>query len=377
MAGLYIHIPFCKKACYYCDFHFVASLKDKNSLVLALIKELEARKTEWSNFEFDTIYLGGGTPSVLEIHEIVAITEAINANYKIKPGVEFTLEANPDDLNVEYINLLKQATQINRFSLGVQSFNDKILKFLNRRHNAQQAIDSILNIKKAGFENITMDLIYGIPGLENKEWVKSLDIFNNLGINHFSAYHLTIEPKTVFAVWQKKGKFKQIDEEQSLLHYDILTTFARENGFDHYEISNFAKNNQYSRHNTSYWHSTPYLGIGPSAHSYNKQRRWNIANNTKYIDALFNNREDFFETEKLLKNEMYNDYILTSLRTKWGANFSFIKKEFGEEFYKHTIMTIEKIGDKEKMKVDDSGFRLTEKGWFIADFLMSEFFLVE
>lgn len=376
MAGLYIHIPFCRKACYYCDFHFVASLKDKNSLIKALIKEIELRRTEWSNFNFDTIYFGGGTPSVLEIDEIVSITNAIYSNYNINPEIEFTLEANPDDLNPEYLEKLKKETKINRFSLGVQSFNDNILKYLNRQHNAQQAIDSILNIKKAGFESITLDLIYGIPGLENEEWLKNLQIFNELGITHLSAYHLAIEPKTVFAVWQKRGKFNQVEEEHSLLHYEILTAFAVENGFDHYEISNFAKNNQYSKHNTSYWKGTPYLGIGPSAHSYNKLRRWNIANNSKYIDSVLNNHEDYFENEKLSKNEMFNDYILTSLRTKWGVDFNVIKEKFGEEFYIHCIKTIEKVDARDRITLNKSGFRLSEKGWFIADYLMSEFFIV-
>jgi oxygen-independent coproporphyrinogen-3 oxidase len=258
----------------------------------------------------------------------------------------------------------------------VQSFNDSVLTFLNRRHNSKEALQSIANLKKVGYNNITLDLIYGIPGLSKDEWTKNLQIINTLDIPHLSAYHLSIEPKTVFSVWQKKGKFTQVAEEESLAHYNILTTFAHNNGYDHYEISNFAKNKMYSKHNTSYWQGKPYLGIGPSAHSYQQNRRWNISNNSKYIESLRNNHNDYFDFEELSKKEMYNDYIMTSLRTKWGADWNFIKKNFGAEFLAHTLKTIKKIGNEDKVIENKSGFKLTEKGWFISDLLISEFFFI-
>lgn len=377
MAGFYIHIPYCKKACYYCDFHFVASLKNKNDMINALVKEIITRRTEWESESFDTIYFGGGTPSILAVDEIRKISNVIFENYSVNANMEFTIEANPDDLTVQYLDELKQKTRVNRFSLGVQSFDDSILKFLNRRHNSKQAVECVINAKKTGFDNFTLDLIYGIPGLSVELWKNSLDIFHKLDIPHFSAYHLMIEPKTVFAVWQKQGKFHPMDEDESLRHYNTLISFAKETGYDHYEISNFARNGIYSRHNTSYWKDIPYIGIGPSAHSFNKGiRRWNISNNSKYTISLMNNQKNYFEYENLTVNEKFNDYMLTSLRTKWGADIEYIKKNFGEEFMVHCMQVMQKFKEKDKIVLNKNNISLTEQGWFIADYLMSEFFMV-
>lgn len=376
MAGLYIHIPFCKKVCYYCDFHFVASLKNKSGLLNALHKELIFRKKEWDSYTFDTLYLGGGTPSVLSVSEVRQLTDTIFNTYRIAENFEYTIEANPDDLTIKYIDGLKKTTPINRFSIGIQSFRDNLLYKLNRRHTGEQAIQSIENVKKAGFNKITMDLIYGIPGLTDQQWIDTLETFISLGINHLSAYHLSIEPKTVFYVWQKKNRFKQIKEEQSLKQYEILVTLMKRHGFMHYEISNFAKNGEISRHNTSYWKGVPYLGIGPSAHSYqNLSRRWNIANNTKYITSIEQNLDDYFEMEHLSEAERYNDYMLISLRTIWGADLSYIQKEFAPSIYKSCLKTLQNIIPKGMITEKNGKIMLTEKGWFISDLLISEFFI--
>lgn len=377
MAGFYIHIPFCKKVCYYCDFHFVASLKYKQNVIDALKLEITRRSSEWKDFTFDTIYIGGGTPSILSINEIQDIINLVYDNYKIGTNPEVTLEANPDDLSAEYLSLLKKHTPINRLSIGIQSFDNNILMFLNRRHNGQQAIDAVRNANTVGFENITVDLIYGIPGLDNIKLKNDLQTFSSLNIPHLSAYHLSIEPKTVFGVMQKRNKLKPIDENDSTDQYKILTGFMSMAGFEHYEISNFAKDKRYSRHNTSYWSNVPYIGTGPSAHSFNgKTRRWNISNNTLYSNSLTQQLNNFFEEEELTTDEKYNDYILTSLRTMWGANLNKIETAFGKKYSGYCIATFEKPVIKENLITDGQNFRISEKGWFIADYLMSEFFMV-
>jgi oxygen-independent coproporphyrinogen-3 oxidase len=377
MAGLYIHIPFCKKACYYCDFHSVASLKDKSELLQALRKELILRKEEWISHTFDTIYFGGGTPTVLSVEEIQQLILTIFENYTFENNLEFTIEANPDDLSSSYLDNLRKKTPVNRLSIGIQSFHDGILKFLNRRHNSTQALESIIHAKNAGFTNITVDLIYGIPGLTETEWKKTLNLFFSLNINHLSAYHLGIEPKTVFSVWQKKGKFIPIKEEESIKQYETLITTMKQNEFQHYEISNFAKNKQFSKHNTSYWNSVPYLGIGPSAHSYvNNQRRWNISNNSKYIVSILNNRNDYFEQETLSLQDQFNDYILTSLRTSQGLNISYIRDNFGTKHYNHCLNVYRRMKESNNIILDNEKLYISEKGWFVSDYLISEFFII-
>jgi oxygen-independent coproporphyrinogen-3 oxidase len=378
VAGLYLHIPFCRKLCYYCDFHFTVSLKDKSRLVDALILEIINRKDEYNDLIFDTIYFGGGTPSVLEIKEVESIFDAINKNCQIASNPEITFEANPDDLNQEYLTNLKSYTPINRLSIGIQSFVDKHLKLMNRRHNSMEAIESIYRSRLAGFSNINIDLIYGIPGMSLNTWENNLKIFKTLEVEHLSAYHLTFEPKTVFSHYLKKGKIKQIKENLSVRQFELLQSFAEEAAYDHYEISNFARNGYYSKHNLAYWTGKPYIGIGPSAHSFSgNERRWNISNNTKYCASILQNVNDYFEKEFMDLRTAYNDYLLTSLRTKWGINREVLRIKYGEKYLDYFNSLSQKfISDGTIISENQISF-LSPKGKFIADFVISELMMVD
>ncbi|MBN2486540.1 MAG: radical SAM family heme chaperone HemW [Bacteroidales bacterium] len=377
MAGFYVHIPFCRKVCYYCDFHFVAGLKAKSRVLDAMHNETEQRKNDWQEHQFETIYFGGGTPSVLSIDEIKALCETIFKNYNFSESPEFTIEANPDDLTPAYLRALKSETSINRLSIGIQSFNDNILKFLNRRHSGKQAIDSVNRARDAGFDNITIDLIYGIPGLTNAEWEKALVTFLGLGIKHLAAYHLAIEPKTVFGVWQKKNRIAPVSDNVSVQQYKMLTGILAEAGFEHYEISNFAAGKMYSKHNTAYWQNIPYIGIGPSAHSYNKNvRRWNLPNNTLYSNCLTDKPDRYFEEENLSTDERFNDYILTSLRTMWGASLEKIENDFGRNYSEWCHETLANKAVKDNIVIQGRNFRIPESSWLIADRIMEAFFRV-
>lgn len=375
MAGFYIHIPLCRKVCYYCDFHFVATLKHKDILVEALLSEIKQRSSNWKDLSFSTIYFGGGTPSVLSVDEINKITSQIYKYYKIEEDIEFTLEANPDDLSKEYLNELYNKTKINRLSIGVQSFHDKDLKFINRRHNGEQAQQSIKNAKEIGFNNLTLDLIYGIPGLSLIEWEENINTFLELEIPHLAAYHLSIEPKTVFGVFQKKNKIQAIDEELSVEQYNLLIKKLKTCGYEHYEISNFAKNERYSKHNTGYWKGSEYIGIGPSAHSYKEDiRRWNIANNTKYCEKIQIPPYEYYDFEQLTKTDRFNDYLLTSLRTTWGADLNFIESEYGNKYLAHCKKQIEKYSIHKHVEMNINKFKISEKGWLVSDAILSELF---
>lgn len=372
LAGIYIHIPFCRQLCHYCDFHFTVSLKKKPAVVAAIIKELMLQRSFLHKEEVETIYFGGGTPSVLSLHEMEGIFKVIFDYYSTAHVKEITLEANPDDLTAEYLRGLKELG-INRLSIGIQSFFDHHLKLMNRRHTATEAEQSIDLAKNEGFQHINIDLIYGFPNMKIEEWNKNLSMTAQLEISHLSAYHLTFEPKTVFSHKLKKGKIKPIDEKESLRHFDILKTFADQHEYDHYEISNFAKNGLYSRHNTNYWLGKKYLGIGPSAHSYDlKNRQWNISNNTRYVEEI-NSGNIPYEKETLTQSDQYNDYMLTRLRTKWGANTDYIREQFGDTYQEHAGRMLEKhrkYGNVEKTK---SIFYLTKEGMMIADAVISDF----
>jgi oxygen-independent coproporphyrinogen-3 oxidase len=378
LAGLYLHIPFCRKLCNYCDFHFTVSLKHKQQLIAALCKELANRSDEAGQDSFGTIYFGGGTPSVLSTGEIARLLEVIYKNYRIEPAPEITFEANPDDLDEEYLDNLKKYTPVNRLSIGIQSFIARDLSFLNRRHTAAEAIQSVEHSKKAGFSNLNIDLIYGIPGMTGKEWQKNLDTFKQLDIPHLSAYHLTIEPKTVFGHYQKKGILKPVNEEISLEQFEILMDFAEQNGYDHYEISNFARLNSYSTHNLGYWTGKPYLGFGPSAHSFSQQhRRWNISNNTAYCESIENGRTDYFETEDIDTNKAYNEYILTSLRTKWGIDTDHILEAFGTEYMESCDKGVQKFIESGILQRNRQRYMLSRKGILIADYVIEELMVVK
>ena len=391
MAGIYLHIPFCKQACFYCDFHFSTSLKKKDELVSCLVKELELRKNELQNETIETIYFGGGTPSLLSQEEIELLLNTIQKNYKVLDNPEITIEANPDDLSEAKILELAKSP-INRLSIGVQSFFEEDLKAMNRAHNSEEARKS-LSLATRYFDNITIDLIYGVPNMSNERWKENLQIAFDFGINHISSYALTVEPKTALDSFIKQGKYPDVDETVAKEHFDILVSETAKNGFIHYEISNFGKSDYFSKHNTSYWQGKKYVGIGPSAHSFNgKTRSWNIANNAKYIKEIqVGNLPN--ETEKLSKEDQFNEYLMTGLRTIWGVSLDKVDLEFqeqllklAEKFINQGLLVIEREA-KQSLHISEivlsktsrnEGLVLktTQKGKFLADGLASELFIL-
>lgn len=375
MAGIYIHIPFCKKACHYCNFHFSTSLTLKEQLIHCLIKELELQKNYLID-PIETIYFGGGTPSLLTISEIEAILKAIYSNFKIEDNVEITLEANPDDISEIKLNECK-LKGITRFSLGVQSFIDRDLLWMNRTHNATQSIHSIELIKKAGFNNFSIDLIYGSPELTNEEWISNIQLTLKNNIPHISAYALTVEPKTALESFINKNKSKPIHLEKQAEQFEILMELLKEEGFEHYEISNFAKPGFRSKHNSSYWKRKQYLGIGPAAHSYNKKsRQWNIANNALYIKSLEKNIIPF-EQEILTIAQQINEYIMISLRTMEGCSLQYINEEFGEIFFLQMNENAKKYIQQHLIKKHNDLLILTAKGKLLADKISADLFFEE
>ena len=373
MSGIYIHIPFCKQACYYCDFHFSTSLKRKNEMVKALVKELEMRKKELPE-KVETIYFGGGTPSLLAIDELQMLIETIHSNYEVIQDPEITLEANPDDLTSERIKSLG-ATKINRLSIGIQSFFDDDLEFMNRAHNTKESENCIVEAKKY-FKNITIDLIYGIPNMSSKKWKENLQKAFQLGVPHISAYALTVENKTALASFVKKGKYPPIDEKLSHHHFQILVNESVKNDFIQYEISNFGKEGYFSKHNTSYWKGKHYLGIGPSAHSYNgNSRSWNVSNNAKYIKSIQQNKP-LQEIEYLAVNDHFNEMIMIGLRTIWGVSLNNIEQDFGTEFKENLLKNAQKHFKNKTLKHENNRLIITEKGKFFSDGIASDLFIV-
>lgn len=375
MSGVYIHIPYCKKVCTYCDFQFSASLKNKPQLIEALCSEIELRKDYLEGNKITTLYFGGGTPSVLSIEELSQIMDALHKQYSLSDVTEFTFEVNPDDLTLSYLYGLK-SLGVNRLSIGIQSFSDSDLKWMNRRHNSGDTVLAVNHAKTAGFSNITIDLIYGLPCSNNDTWRKNLEIFHSLDIPHLSAYHLTIEPKTVLGVWKKRGKVNDISEDESLVQYDILLETTQAWGFENYEISNFCKPGNYSKHNLNYWNQGIYLGIGPSAHSFNgNSRQWNVAINQPYIDKI-NNNESFFEKENLTLADKYNDYILTRSRTQWGINIEEITSLFGEMYTNYLKGEANKMSGTGWIEISGANIVLTKKGKFVANEVISNLMYV-
>tara|TARA_R110002020_G_scaffold66032_14_gene173921 strand:- start:464 stop:1627 length:1164 start_codon:yes stop_codon:yes gene_type:complete len=371
--GLYLHIPFCKQACHYCDFHFSTSFKKKSELVNALCKELMLRKNELSG-KVETIYFGGGTPSLLSSEELSHIFETIYSNYKISENPEITLEANPDDLPLARIQELANS-RINRLSIGIQSFFEEDLKLMNRAHNASEALECIKKTKEF-FENISIDLIYGIPKMSNKRWKKNLEIALNLNVPHLSCYALTVEPKTALKKFIEKGIVPPVDEEAAKEHYEILLSETEKAGLENYEFSNFGKPGFHSRNNSAYWEGKPYLGIGPSAHSYDgKFRSWNVANNTKYIKSI-EAGELPSEQEFLSKEDKYNEYIMTGLRTKKGVSLERIENEFGKEYSAYLSKQAETALKNELLILEDNKLKISKKGKFLSDGIAADLFLV-
>ncbi|MDQ3046523.1 MAG: radical SAM family heme chaperone HemW [Bacteroidota bacterium] len=381
MAGIYIHIPFCKQACHYCDFHFSTSLQHKDDFLKALKKEITLRKLYLFPETVNTIYFGGGTPSLLSKKELNEILDALYAEYSIASDAEITLEANPDDLTNEKLIELKD-TRINRLSIGIQSFYDEDLKLMNRAHNALEAREAVSLAKLNGFNNISIDLIYGIPTLSHHKWRNALQIAFAMDVNHISAYCLTVEPKTALAHQVSSGKVKDVDEQHSAEQFEMLLEAMHKNEFVQYEISNFCKNGAYSRHNSNYWRKAKYLGLGPSAHSYNGfSRQWNVSNNSLYIKSL-EKGELNFEKEDLTTDQRYNEYILTTLRTIWGTDLRYIEKHFGEKFKSYCLNEAESHlinGSVVKEKPGDAGSSehlfLSDKGKLLADKIASDLFV--
>lgn len=341
-------------------------------------KELQDRRNEFPDTEFKTIYFGGGTPSVLSIKEITSLFELIYRCFPIQSHPEITFEANPDDLTQIYLSDIVRYTPVNRLSIGIQSFHNSDLTLLNRRHTGKEAFESIERSMEAGFKNLNIDLIYGIPGMTLPLWEENLKIFNSFDIPHLSAYHLTFEPKTVFSHYMKKGRLSPVTEETSLNQFELLLDFAEHSGYDHYEISNFSKKGYYSKHNTAYWKGDFYLGIGPSAHSYRgHERRWNVSENTRYCHMVEQNSTEYFEKEQIQKNTSFNEYILISLRTRWGIELPIILSRFGKSYYVYFKKVSNKFLLDGTLSLEDDRISLTRKGMFIADYIISELMKVD
>lgn len=371
MAGLYIHVPFCARRCVYCDFYSNTDRTLVTPYIEALIREMELRKDYLNGEAIETIYLGGGTPSLLREADLDRLFKAIERLYGLGDTKEITIEGNPDDLHPDYVAQLKHLP-INRISMGIQSFHDDDLRLLNRRHSAQQAIEAVENCVKAGLENISIDLIYGLPGQTPERWAKNLDTAISLQVPHLSAYHLTYEKGTPLDRMRGAGQITPIDEETSLILFGLLIDQLGKAGYEHYEISNFARPNRYSRHNSSYWQGIPYIGLGPSAHSYDKKsRQWNIASIGSYIKAIQEGQLPF-EREVLSVHDQYDDYIITRTRTRWGLNPSEILTLFGQAYHDYFMRQATKAQTKGLLEIHDGNFRLTKEGIFISDSVMVE-----
>ncbi|RYD76358.1 MAG: radical SAM family heme chaperone HemW [Sphingobacteriales bacterium] len=376
MAGIYIHIPYCKQACIYCNFHFSTGMKNLPEMVETMLFELESRKPYLQNEPVKSIYFGGGTPSLLSVEDIEKFLQKIYTLYEVEQGAEITLEANPDDLSPEKLKALFKAG-INRLSIGVQSFLQSDLEFLNRAHSAERALACIQDAQQTGFELITIDLIYGIPNQTDEAWLQNLHILQSLKIPHFSAYALTVEPKTVLDKWIKTAKSPPVNDENTARHFNLLTNWAAENNYEHYEISNFCLPGFYAKHNTAYWQGSKYIGIGPSAHSFNgKSRQWNVANNVKYLQNI-KEEKPYFELEELGVNERYNEYIMTGLRTKWGCKINFIHDEFGAAFVTYLLENAKPYINQNLLFLNENTLLITRNGKLLADRIISDLFYIE
>ena len=375
MAGIYIHVPFCKQKCNYCNFHFSTKQDNVEELVSGMIIELDQRKSYLKTKKIDSIYFGGGTPSIIDVKHIINIIEKIYSLFDVKKTAEITMEFNPDDIKKEKLNKLRQAG-INRLSIGIQSFNNEDLIFMNRSHNAKEAISSIKLAKECGFNNMSIDLIYGVQNQTDKTWKKNLNQMFELEIDHFSAYALTVEPDTKLNYLIKKKRVQPTSELKAENHFKILQEESLKMGYEQYEISNFCRKNKFAQHNTSYWKDKAYLGIGPSAHSYNgKSRRWNISNNLKYI-TLINNSEKYFDEEKLSPTQKYNEYTLTSLRTIWGVSLDYLENNFDQHIISHFKKNARKWIDNKNIILEKNNVRLTNKGMLFADTISSDLFII-
>lgn len=376
MAGIYLHIPFCKKACHYCNFHFSTSLQLKNEFIDALLKEIQLQQDFLGGKEVQSIYFGGGTPSLLAENELGAILDLLYQRFNISPSAEITLEANPDDITAEKVSAWRESG-INRLSIGIQSFYEEHLLWMNRAHSATQALECISIARQGGIANMTIDLIYGIPCLTDEQWASNVQRAIEFGIPHLSCYALTVEPKTALDALIRKNKLADINPDDQARQFLLLTELLEQAGYEHYEISNFARPGFRSRHNSSYWQGVPYLGLGPSAHSYKPGiRQWNIANNAKYIQSV-NAGKVPSEQEELTEIQQYNEYIMTALRTREGVSFKVINDRFGLARGAELLRQLALYQPKEHLVMDTRSVALTREGRLFADGIAAQLFLIE
>ncbi|MBC9931391.1 radical SAM family heme chaperone HemW [Chitinophaga qingshengii] len=374
MAGIYLHIPFCKQACYYCNFHFSTSLARKAEMVQCLLQEITLQQPYLAGERVDTIYFGGGTPSLLDTAELQQLLDCLYNTFDVAPDAEITLEANPDDLDIHKLQSLRDAG-INRLSIGVQSFHETDLKWMNRAHNSQQALDCIVQAQQLGFHNITIDLIYGGPTLSDEGWRQNVQQAIALGVPHLSCYALTVEPGTALDHFIRKKKMAATDPDKAARHFELLMQWLEAAGYEHYEISNFALPGWHSRHNSSYWQGRSYLGLGPSAHSFNgHSRQWNVANNAAYIKSITAGVVPA-EVESLTTAMQFNEYIMTSLRTSAGCNLEWVAEKFGAGQSLRLQAESKALIAKGWMEHKGETLRLTKAGRLFADGIAADLFI--
>ena len=374
MAGIYLHIPFCKKACHYCNFHFSTQTTHIEAFVTAILKEIELQKG-YLNEPIKTIYFGGGTPSLLEASQLKQILEALYTHFEIAPAIECTLEANPDDIDATQLTAWKNMG-INRLSIGIQSFQAPALAWMNRAHTIEQSHAAVELAHAAGFDNISIDLIYGTPNLSDAELIADLDWIEKYKINHVSCYALTVEEKTALKKMIALAKIEAVDPEKQAKHFEIVTDRLEAMGMEHYEISNFARPGHRSQHNSNYWSGIPYLGLGPSAHSFNQvSRQWNIAHNALYIQSATMGALNF-EMEYLTEANRYNEYMMTQLRRLEGFDLDFVKTHFGNSYFEHTLQVMDTMRTKNYFLQQENRFALTKEAKFLADGIASDFFIL-
>ncbi|NLR79221.1 radical SAM family heme chaperone HemW [Chitinophaga eiseniae] len=374
MSGIYLHIPFCKQACYYCNFHFSTSLSGKETMVNSLLEEITLQKDYLGLEPVHTIYFGGGTPSLLDAVHLQSLLAKLRATFRVAADAEITLEANPDDLTADKLAMLKEVG-INRLSIGIQSFHEADLVWMNRAHNSQQARDCIQLARETGFENLTIDLIYGGPTLSDEGWEQNVQQAIALGIPHLSCYALTVEPGTALDHFIKKKKMAPTDPDKAARHFEMLMQWLETAGYEHYEISNFALPGWHSRHNSSYWQGKSYLGLGPSAHSFNGvSRQWNIANNAQYIKSIAAGKVPF-EIESLTTSMQFNEYIMTALRTSAGCQLEWVAEKFGTDLVNHLIANSQSFIRIGRMERVGDALRLTKAGRLFADGIAGDLFI--
>lgn len=373
MPGIYLHIPFCKQACHYCNFHFSTSLRQKDAMVTAIVKEMELQRGYLGGASIGSIYFGGGTPSLLELEDLEKFFSKIHELHRVEPDAEITLEVNPDDLTLEKLRDLKNHTPVNRLSIGIQSFAEEDLRWMNRAHNAAQARDCLAHAQATGFENLTVDLIYGSPTTSDAVWAENLRIVWAHEIPHLSCYCLTVEEGTALGTFVRRGQQAPVDEEKASRQFEALMDAAAQHGYEHYEISNFAQPGRYARHNTNYWKSEKYLGLGPSAHSFDGlSRQWNVAHNAQYLKQLSENNIPF-EREVLTPEQRYNEYVMTSLRTMWGAELEKIQA-WDERFARHFEQQAQPFLESGALEKTGQVYRLSRSGRLLADRVAMELF---